>query len=71
MRTFTHQGEEWMVEPVSSGSRAGHTRVRFVAKATRLEAFGHVAAPASALDGIPESELSRSLVAALADQSLG
>jgi hypothetical protein len=72
---FTHKGREWMVESAESGGQSNgrsHTRVRFVSKSTpRLEAFGHVPAPAHELDSVPDAELSRSLEAALADQSLG
>lgn len=68
MRTFTHDGQEWMVEPAGSGNR-DRMRVRFVSTGTpRLEAFGHVAGD---LDRLAEPELSKSLQAALADQSLG
>ena len=69
MKTFTYRGQEWMVEPVGA-QRGGHTRVRFVSRTSRLEAFGHVAAQADTLDGVADAELARSLEAALADQSL-
>ena len=60
-----------MVEPAGTTTSAGALlRVRFVSKATRREAFGHVAAPMGDLDSVSEAELSKSLEAGLADQSL-
>ena len=63
-----------MVEPAGTTTSAGASnrlRVRFVSKATRREAFGHVAARMSDLESVSEAELSKSLEAGLADQSLG
>ena len=74
MRMFVHKNEEWLVEPAGTTSSAGganRLRVRFVSKATRREAFGHVAARMGDLESVPDAELSKSLEAGLADQSLG
>jgi len=72
MRTFVHKGEEWLVEPAgTTNASSNRLRVRFVSKATRREAFGHVAARMGDLESVSVAELSKSLEAGLADQSLG